>query len=497
MKKYFIIIFLSFLLLSYAGDLSFGGNVGMEQIGGTLYYSLALTPELRFGKLGMGFDFYLRWSDDGLYPYTSKDILSMIRYVQWADKGDKPIFMRFGVLDDSLMGHGFLLNHYQNATSYTIEKGFSRLGAQLDIDFKYFGFESITNDVTSFKVRGGRAYIRPLKPFIKKGPISGLTFGFSYLEDTDPYEVQRSVIKDRRGETDQLTRYEQYINIYANNGVAIDDNIKKELFDISLMSDEAARWSAFKYYSLMGETTGNTFVKQYLDSNLFDETNDPDKKLIGYSADAEMPLLGNFIVLIGDMAKIQGWAVSNSFAGKITTDPGYLAGFKGRLNLGFMKLLYQVDYRNIPENFIPAIFNSQYEYFKPVLLQEISDPQRISGYFGDINILVLGDMIRANITYEDYIDTPYTDIYPRIKAEAELNSNLVKNIIGYGVGAKFTVEKLDANSLDLSEPKNTSIKGNVTVDISKNTQIIYEYLRAWDSFGGEVKQVKLYSQLKF
>ena len=493
MKKYIIILFLGLLLTSYAGDLSFGGNVGMEQIGGTLYYSLALTPELRMGKLGMGFDFYLRWSDDGLYPYTTKDVLSMIRYIKWGNKGDKPVFMRFGVLDDSLMGHGFLLNHYQNATSYTIEKGFKRLGAQFDVDFKYVGFESITNDVTSFKVRGGRAYIRPLKAFIKKGPISGLTFGFSYIEDTDPYEVQRSIISDRKGETDQLTRYEQYIDIYQNNGFEVNDTIKKQLFDISLMTDENARWNSFESYSLH-ESTDKSYT---LDSELFNETNDPDKRLIGYSADAEMPLLGNFIVLIGDMAKLQGWATGNSPARKITTDPGYLSGFKGRLNLGFMKLLYQVDYRNIPENFVPSIFNSQYEYFKPVMLKYVKDPARISGYFGDINILIFGDMIRANVTYEDYIDTPYKDIYPRIKVEAELNSNLVKNIIGYGVGAKFTVEKLDANSLDLSQPKNTSIKGNVTVDISKTTQIVYEYLRAWDSFGGEVKQVKLYSQLKF
>ena len=106
-------------------------------------------------------------------------------------------------------------------------------------------------------------------------------------------------------------------------------------------------------------------------------------------------------------------------------------------------------------------------------------------------------MIRGNVSYEDYIDTPYTEIYPRVKGEAELNSKLVKNIIGYGVGAKFTVEKLQATSLDLKDPKNTTIKGNVTIDVSKTTQIIYEYLRSWDSFGGEVKQIKLYSQLKF
>ena len=501
MKRYVIILFLGLLLTSYAGDLSFGGNVGMEQIGGTLYYSLALTPELRMGKLGMGFDFYLRWSDDGLYPYTTKDVLSMIRYIKWGNKGDKPVFMRFGVLDDSLMGHGFLLNHYQNATSYTIEKGFKRLGAQFDVDFKYVGFESITNDVTSFKVRGGRVYVRPIAPFVKKGILSGFAIGGTYLEDTDPYEAQRAIITERKGEGDQLSRYEQYAEIYENNGVALTDQIKQDLFDISLENDEATRWNYFKNYSLTGSTdlSGTT---QYLDPELFDETNDPDKKLSAYSIDAELPVIKNLLVLITDFAREESYYYVNTTTitiKRFTTDVGQLYGVKGKLNLGLLNLAYQVDYRNIPENFIPAVFNSQYEFIKPILLPKIDDHKRISGYFGDLNIFVLNNALRINVGYEDYNDLPseLEKIYPRIKGEAELNPNLTKNMIGYGVGAKFTVEKQDAESLDLSQPKNTSIKGNVTVDISKTTQIVYEYLRAWDSFGGEVKQVKLYSQLKF
>ncbi|MCK5398942.1 hypothetical protein KAJ26_02875, partial [bacterium] len=284
MKKLLVLIIalFAFSSFSFANDLSMGGNIGMEEIGGIMYYSLALNPEARFGKMGIGLDLYLRWNDEGLFPYTTDDLLSMIKYVSWGDKGVKPVYARFGILEDSLLGHGFILSHYQNATPFTIEKGLKRLGAQLDIDFKYVGFESITNDVSSFKVRGGRAFVRPLAPFIKKGPLSGLAIGLSYLEDIDPYESQRAIILDRKEEENQLTRYEYYIDIYEQNGVEIDNTIKQELFDISLMDDIEARWTEFKTYS--------TDTHTYLINELFEETEDLEKRLAGYSIDAELPV---------------------------------------------------------------------------------------------------------------------------------------------------------------------------------------------------------------
>ncbi|MCK5398478.1 hypothetical protein KAJ26_00525, partial [bacterium] len=146
---------------------------------------------------------------------------------------------------------------------------------------------------------------------------------------------------------------------------------------------------------------------------------------------------------------------------------------------------------------IPAIFNSQYEFVKPLALVKKNDPKRISGYFGDVNIFILNNVLRVNLAYEDYVDTAYPEIFPRIKGELELNPSLTKNLIGYGVGAKFTLEKLDAETLDFNDIENTTIKGNVTIDVAKSTQVVYEYFRSWDSFGTEVKQVKLYTQIKF
>ncbi len=501
-KTLFLMVFVVLLSSAYADDVSFGGNIGMEEIGGTLYYSVALTPELRFGKLGMGLDMYFRWNDDGIYPYSGDDVLSMIRYISWSNKGDK-FFARFGVLDDSFLGHNFLLHHYQNATSFTIDNGLRRLGAQLDIDFKYIGFESITNNVTTLKIRGGRVYVRPIAPFVKKGILSGFAIGGTYLEDTDPYEAQRAIITERKGEEDQLSRYEQYAEIYENNGVTLTDQMKQDLFDISLENDENTRWGYFKNYSLTGSTDATGSI-EYLSKELFDETNDPDKKLSAYSIDAELPIIKNLLVLITDFAREESYYydVVNTTTitiKRFTTDVGQLYGVKGKLNLGLLNLAYQVDYRNIPENFIPAVFNSQYEFIKPILLPKIDDPKRISGYFGDLNIFVLNNALRINVGYEDYNDLPpeLEKIYPRIKGEAELNPNLTKNMIGYGIGGKITLEKLDAEKPDFNEVTNTTIKGNLIIDIAKNTQIIYEYFRSWDSFGAEVKKVKLYSQIKF
>ncbi len=498
MKKVILVILAALFCMNLnAADFELGGNVGMEQINGILYYSLALNPEIRMGKLGMGLDLYFRWNDEGIYPYSTEDILSMVKYVTWGDKFVKPIYARFGILEDSMLGHGFILSHYQNATAYSIQKGFKKLGAQLDIDFKYFGFETITNDISDFKVRGGRFFIRPLALFVKKGILSGFAVGASYIEDTDPYQVQREIITDRKTEEDQLRRYEQYIDIYSQNGIEITDEIKLALFNISLMTDEEARWDAFRNYSLVGNTAGDTSTDiQYLDAGLFDELDDPEKKLSAFAVDFELPIIGNFLVLISDFARIQ--AYDYTLGERFDTEMGNLYGVKGQLLFGnAMRLMYQVDYRNVPEDFVPAVFNGQYEFLKPLRLCKIEDPKRISGYFGDLNIYIMQNAVRLNVSYEDYVDTPYEEIYPLLKAEFELNPNLIRNLIGYGIGAKFTLQKVDAETIDFDNIINTIIKGMVMIDISKNTQIVYEYFRSWDSFGGEVKQIKLYSQLKF
>ena len=163
----------------------FDAGFGMTWIDNQAYHTFTLQPDLHFGKLGVGLDVQLL-----LHSGTSKfrsqdwntasDWVRMIRYLRWGQKGDR-FYIRIGALDLERLGHGFILNYYNNQQYYDERK----LGLMLDLDFGHFGFESMANNLGRLEVIGGRGYYRPF--YQNKNPVlRNLAFGASYVTDLDP-----------------------------------------------------------------------------------------------------------------------------------------------------------------------------------------------------------------------------------------------------------------------------------------------------------------------
>ena len=104
----------------------------------------------------------------------------MIRYVRWAHKGI-PLYVRIGELDNALLGHGFIMEGYQNSSSYDLRK----TGMELDLNFNEFGIESMTSDLADAGVTGVRGYVKPLKltPLDKIPVINNFEIGATYVTD--------------------------------------------------------------------------------------------------------------------------------------------------------------------------------------------------------------------------------------------------------------------------------------------------------------------------
>ncbi len=138
------------------------GGVGMTIIDGKPYYLFNLAPELTFGKFGVGLNLNIRVAEDGHIRAEdfdeAYDYLRIIRYIRWGSKRE-PLYVRVGTLDHSRIGHGFILYMYRNAASYDQRK----LGAEFDMDFERYGFESVYSDIGGRGVFGGRGYLKPLK----------------------------------------------------------------------------------------------------------------------------------------------------------------------------------------------------------------------------------------------------------------------------------------------------------------------------------------------
>ena len=87
------------------------GGVGMTIIDGKPYYLFNLTPELSFGKIGVGLDINVRVGEDGKVRREdfkdAKSYLRLIRYLRYGAKHE-PFYARVGALDYSRLGHGYI-----------------------------------------------------------------------------------------------------------------------------------------------------------------------------------------------------------------------------------------------------------------------------------------------------------------------------------------------------------------------------------------------------
>lgn len=182
---------------SSTGPSWLGGAIGPEVIGDKTWTKMILAPKISAGKFKI--QLYLpviydaneplwetsRWYNHDEWDFKDwkdaiHDVLIKIMYVQYGKKDDK-VFIRLGNIEDFIVGHGFLMNHYNNAVSYPSVK---RVGGQLDLSFKRFGFESMIGDIYRAEIFGGRFYVRPFKKLFKSFAI-----GVSYINDINPTDA--------------------------------------------------------------------------------------------------------------------------------------------------------------------------------------------------------------------------------------------------------------------------------------------------------------------
>ncbi|GJQ61530.1 MAG: hypothetical protein SCALA702_05830 [Melioribacteraceae bacterium] len=166
----------------------FGGGAGVTWIDGAPHYTIRLFPEIAFANIGVGLDLNLEFTSDGNLRTENfnefSDYLSIIRYFRYGKKND-PVYARLGALDHATLGHGTIINRYNNSVSYDKR----RVGLELDIDFGIFGFESVYSAFGEAGVIGMRGYLRPLQlTSLKDVPILGnLETGATIAMDTHEY----------------------------------------------------------------------------------------------------------------------------------------------------------------------------------------------------------------------------------------------------------------------------------------------------------------------
>jgi len=203
------------LLLVFAGNVSaqiykepkpdeglFTGGAGLIWIDGQPHYRISFRPEISFSNFGVGLDLNLDFDSQGKLRKENfnefTDYLSIIRYVRYGYKND-PVFLKLGALDYYTLGHGTIINYYNNSPTFDARK----IGLVADIDFGNFGFESVYGNFAQAGVFGIRGFIRPLKynEAAEIPVIGNIEIGATYASDFDKYATVLSGFYDsQKGE---------------------------------------------------------------------------------------------------------------------------------------------------------------------------------------------------------------------------------------------------------------------------------------------------------
>jgi hypothetical protein len=165
----------------------FMGGMGLATIDGKTFYTINLRPEIAVGKFGFGLDIPLRYntadgqirSEDWNDTY---DYFRTIRYLRYGRKQRDKFYTRVGALDAARLGHGFIMNYYNNSLLYDERK----IGLELDTDFGFGGFELMTSNFERREIFGGRLYYRPLQLVTNAPIIKNFAIGATYILDDDP-----------------------------------------------------------------------------------------------------------------------------------------------------------------------------------------------------------------------------------------------------------------------------------------------------------------------
>jgi len=359
----------------------FSSAFGFARIGGQNYAGVRLNPELRLGKVGIGFDIPVYFSlDNGdLYTDEFKDgtgLLRMISYLSYGRKKKDPVFVKVGQLSGERVGYGSLVNNYNNSMSFEKRK----TGISYDICIKKtYGVEGMYSDFNagSFNLFAIRPYVRPFGasdiPVIKT-----FDMGFTYVTDKD-----------------KSKRYDESndINHFLKDGM----NAWSVDMGITLVNSSVFNLGWYAHYSQLRKVESDS-LKTYFTAP---ETlaNYDNGTGMGIGLNANMKVIGNLF----------------------------------KLNARVERLWYS-------DNYMPQFFDAMYELNKDAKIAQLGRAEKQEGIYGSLNASILDKIIvGGNLLLPDDI----SETSPAFMQFHLRTKDLFDRILIEGSYSKGNLTKLD------------------------------------------------------
>ena len=453
------------------GPFNLGAGLGSVTIDGVIYNQLALRPEIKFGKLGVGLDLVMYIDPQGNIRKDEwdepTDFFDKILYVSWGAKGD-PFFVRYGTLENMTLGYGGLIYGYSNTMEFPEVR---RIGLNGGMKFGKFGTELFVANFKDFGRGGGLLGGR-----ITFNPIEKLTLGANIVTDINQYSGLKDFDED--GVPDLLDDFpEEGDYAVDTDGDGIADEIDPD-------RDGDGYTDNSQDSSIVNNDIDGTVLKPHP----FDIDEVDARRVLGFSVDAGYPVFSSKMFSINLYAEGNVLQFADDKSGIGLVPFGANATLFKFINLSF-------EYRMDSDYYAPRFFDQAYDLDRVAISLnadsslsvttkdqnlDISEGQRV-GYYGAAS-LGLFNLVSASASYTD-MSSDEGDTLRSFTAALVLNT---ENIPKISQAYAYYQRNNDDNPFDFANPSPNTILGyRVGYEVSKGVSLVWDYRRLHADLDGD------------
>jgi len=453
------------------GPFNLGAGLGSVTIDGVIYNQLALRPEIKFGKLGVGLDLVMYIDPQGNIRKDEwdepTDFFDKILYVSWGAKGD-PFFVRYGTLENMTLGYGGLIYGYSNTMEFPEVR---RIGLNGGMKFGKFGTELFVANFKDFGRGGGLLGGR-----ITFNPIEKLTLGANIVTDINQYSGLKDFDED--GVPDLLDDFpEEGDYAVDTDGDGIADEIDPD-------RDGDGYTDNSQDSSIVNNDPDGTVLKP----DPFDIDEVDARRVLGFAVDAGYPVFSSKMFSLNLYAEANVLNFADDLSGIGLVPFGANATLFKFINLSF-------EYRMDSDYYAPRFFDQAYDLDRVAISLnadsslsvttkdqnlDISEGQRV-GYYGAAS-LGLFNLVNASASYTD-MSSDEGDTLRSFTASLALNTD---NIPKISQAYAYYQRNNDDNPFDFANPSPNTILGyRVGYEVSKGVSLVWDYRRLHADLDGD------------
>ncbi len=466
-----------------AGGPGMGLGLGSVTIDGQVFYQIALRPEFKFRKIGVGLDLVGYMDAQGNFRKDEwdepSDYLDKIYYLRYGTEQD-PFFLRIGAMPQVQYGFGGLMSNYSNMTEYPqVRRVGFEIGGHIKQNFTLKGFTA------DLKEMGGLVGMRGTYRVAKAFP---LTLGINIVSDLNQYGGLKDYDDDNIPDMVDDFPHDKKWSVDSDGDGLADADLDHE-FDI-----DGDGWT----------DQSNDPLRPNNDLDGITRKPDPfstkthERSISGFSVDLSYPILSRKLISLTAYTEFARLSYADTLTSTVLEDGTTESAESGTGIIGpglqaqlFKFLSLNFEYRKTSALYQPGFFNMTYDFERAQFTELISstgadsmgvttkdqasinNAYGMSGFYGGA-AANLFNVVTFGASYQKL--TPATDDTTAKEsnsfiANLSLNTDFVPKL---SKAVAYYIRTNDDNPFDFEHPSNNTTWGySIGYEIATGVDMIY------------------------